>query len=314
MNSVLSQNFADFEVVIVDDGSTDGGNELVKRKFSDPRIRLIQQEHQGVSVARNRGVAEAGNELIALLDADDIWLQKYLETIGEAINTFPESAMYCCAGFTLYPDGSGFSRTSRRYRGKSRQVNFFAAPGFFANCSSIVVRKPKFLECGGFPPGMAQMEDTVFFYKLALRGSVVFCPIPLTVYRKGIVDQCSEAQFDRSKALLEMCNRIYAYWSSLDPRERDVSCIESVTLNMRYILFWFIRDRSYSRIDDLFNSLDPGLVRYFTAVERSAATNLLARLATVLYFNFFRLKHRLLRPRQRYLKNVRGVVYGSAAL
>ena len=96
LNSVLAQTFRDFEVIVVDDGSTDNGAEVV-RSFIDPRIRLIQQENRGVSVARNRGIEAARADLVAFLDSDDEWLPKYIETIMKMRESFPNAGAYATA-------------------------------------------------------------------------------------------------------------------------------------------------------------------------------------------------------------------------
>ena len=76
MQSVLDQTFRDIEVIIVDDGSTDA-SVLEVKTICDPRIRLITQENKGSSAARNRGIIEASNPIIAFLDADDIWMPHF---------------------------------------------------------------------------------------------------------------------------------------------------------------------------------------------------------------------------------------------
>jgi glycosyltransferase involved in cell wall biosynthesis len=77
LESVVTQTYANFEVVVVDDGSTDGGDEIVAR-CSDPRVKLIRQKNAGPGAARNRGLREARGEFVAFLDADDEWLPEFL--------------------------------------------------------------------------------------------------------------------------------------------------------------------------------------------------------------------------------------------
>jgi glycosyltransferase involved in cell wall biosynthesis len=93
LQSVLNQTFKDFEVVIVNDGSTDKSVEKVEA-FKDPRIRLIHQENGGVSAARNKGIVEAKNEWITFLDADDLWMEGHLSTLKEIIDNYPNDKVF----------------------------------------------------------------------------------------------------------------------------------------------------------------------------------------------------------------------------
>lgn len=97
LDSVLAQTYQDFEVVVVDDGSTDDGAAVVEQ-YVDPRICLIRQANAGVSAARNRGIAEARGEYVAFLDADDEWMPEFLAEIVALQKEFPE----CRAQATSY--------------------------------------------------------------------------------------------------------------------------------------------------------------------------------------------------------------------
>lgn len=93
LTSVLAQTLQDFEVIVVDDGSTDGGAGRVMG-FGDPRNRLIRQENRGVSAARYRGIEAARAELVAFLDADDEWMPRHLEALLRLREKCPQAGAY----------------------------------------------------------------------------------------------------------------------------------------------------------------------------------------------------------------------------
>ncbi len=93
IESVLAQTYKDFELIVVDDGSTDGSADVVKC-FDDKRIRLISKKNGGVSSARNEGIKNAQSEYVSFLDADDIWDENYLENVNQLIHDFPNAGIW----------------------------------------------------------------------------------------------------------------------------------------------------------------------------------------------------------------------------
>lgn len=104
LNSALSQTKLPGEIIVVDDGSTDGGGEIVQQ-MNNPLIRLVTQENKGVSVARNVGISLAKGELIAFLDADDEWKPRFLEVISDMRRLYPQAGAYASAFDLIDPKG-----------------------------------------------------------------------------------------------------------------------------------------------------------------------------------------------------------------
>lgn len=189
LQSVLNQTIQDFEVVIVDDGSTDGSVAEVE-KLCDSRIRLIHQENAGVSAARNRGIEEAKGDLIAFLDADDEWKPEYLATQYHLSQKYPDCSVFACNYEFRDMEGKVTPTIIRKlpFTGEDGILsNYFEV----ASCShppicsiSIMVRKSAIQAIGGFPVGIKTGEDLLTWARLAVNGEIAYSRFPLAVFIK----------------------------------------------------------------------------------------------------------------------------------
>lgn len=173
--SVMSQSFGDYEVIIIDDGSTDNSGAIVTA-FQDSRIRYIRQENKGVSAARNAGISKANYPYVAFLDADDTWSADYLASVVRLIADFP--------GATLYGMGNdvqiGNTTIQRNYhlpegfRGTIDDYFTHALRSELFWTSAVVAPLSQLKKENGFLESLALGEDTDLWIRLALRGAVVF--------------------------------------------------------------------------------------------------------------------------------------------
>jgi glycosyltransferase involved in cell wall biosynthesis len=203
LQSVFEQEFSDFEVVIVNDGSTDRSLEVVSG-FTDARIRVFSKENGGVSDARNYGIKRAEKEFLAFLDADDGWNPMYLQKMKELIEKFPKAGMYSSAYKTVIKGKEYFLKTDMK---EGYVDNFFLASihSHISWTSATVVRRSGIAKTGYFPVGMISGEDDYFWTKFAIHFPVVFTPEVLAIYnradetliaRAGKVDSCKESWID----------------------------------------------------------------------------------------------------------------------
>ena len=131
LESVLAQTMEDFEILVIDDGSSDDSLEMAQ-KVASPKIRIFQQKNQGVSVARNVGIENARGEYISFLDADDVWHADYLQTIDQLTKNYPQSDIYVTAYEVLMKDGKIIEQGNHE--------ELLAANGFYANLTTATGR------------------------------------------------------------------------------------------------------------------------------------------------------------------------------
>lgn len=191
INSVLNQSYKQFELIIVDDGSTDSSSEIVE-KIKDKRLRLIRQQNGGVSSARNRGIKESKYNLIAFLDADDEWQNGFLETILRLRINFPNAGIYSTDFSIVQEDGS--SRKVKQidipidqlWEGEINYFNSVMLGGRPVCSSTAVIPKEIFSQVGCFELGVSHGEDTDMWGRIAIKYPIVFSShIQVTYYKNA---------------------------------------------------------------------------------------------------------------------------------
>ncbi|MBN1182652.1 MAG: glycosyltransferase family 2 protein [Bacteroidales bacterium] len=294
LKTVLSQTVSDYEVVIVDDGSTDGGAEYIQECFTDPRIRIIKQQNQGVSVARNVGVDNSKYEYIAFLDGDDEWLPSYLFKIKEAIEKYPEAGMYCCAGYVRNNSGT-YLRLAGKYKNKILEVNYFENPHVFSHTSATVVSKKVFNKTKGFPVGMKLNQDYALFFSIAFLSSVVYIGYALSVYVGDVDGQATKASkakgFQMFKHVVERLNLSYRKW--LNSKRVNNLYMIFTKYEIRAILLSLIKDNNYQSIGYFYSNLDRDLLSNFSFIENKIIKNKMCKRISLVYIYLTKIVWRL---------------------
>jgi glycosyltransferase involved in cell wall biosynthesis len=194
IRSVAAQSFKEFELIIVDDGSTDGGLDIVKRLAIDNlQLTIVEQPNSGVSTARNNGVKRAKYGYIAFLDADDWWLPSYLLEMKQLIAGFPEAALYASSYYKV--------KNSKNIPAKIGVSENFEQ-GYFDYCKAYatslwmpvwtgatIVRKDVFAEMDGFKPHLKLGEDFDLWIRIALKYKIAFLNKPLAYYNQDVAQQ-----------------------------------------------------------------------------------------------------------------------------
>lgn len=187
VNSVLGQDYANFELIVVDDGSTDNTQQILSR-YGD-RITTVHQSNQGVSAARNTGIRKAEGELIAFLDSDDFWFNTKL---SRQVAFFKRQAdMRICQTDEIWIRNGVRVNPKKKHRKQAGMIFEHCLPLCLISPSAVMIRKPLFDEIGLFDEQLPACEDYDLWLRIACRYPVGLIDEPLIVKRGGHGDQLS---------------------------------------------------------------------------------------------------------------------------
>lgn len=170
LDSVYNQSFKDFEIILVDDGSNDDIAELIEQKY--PQVKLIQQSNQGVSAARNKGIANAIHEYIAFLDADDCWGSSYLDYAAKVIDENIDVKII----------GYHYTRDLSTVECDSHSIDYFRFENYFKEAirntyftsSSTIINRKFFQQNPGFNSNLKRGEDIDVWIRAVASGGNAF--------------------------------------------------------------------------------------------------------------------------------------------
>lgn len=224
--SVLRQSMPDFEVVVVDDGSTDGSGELVTA-VGDPRIRLVRQPNGGVSRARSEALRQAKADLVAFLDSDDMWRPGHLAALLSLAERFPAAGLFGTAYREVGADwredtvaeGPAPAPPDERIL-ESYFATWASGPAPFHTSSSMARRKIA-LDLGGFKEGYSRGEDLEFFVRMALVAPVAVSSYVGAYYRRTSGGLTSRS-LDRPDICTLTIEETLRTMDAADPRRRPL--------------------------------------------------------------------------------------------
>lgn len=219
IDSVLGQSHADFELIVVDDGSTDG-TARVLGAYGD-RLRVIRQDRGGVSAARNRGIAASSGALIALLDSDDLWLPDKLAVQADFFHKNP-AALICQTEEIWIRNGLRVN-PGKKHRKASGMIFERSLELCLVSPSAVMARRDLFDIVGLFDENLPACEDYDLWLRVGSRFPVYLIDRPLIVKRGGHADQLSrQPSLDRYR-IQSLQKLIEA--GRLHPSQRDAAVI-----------------------------------------------------------------------------------------
>lgn len=268
LQTVLNQTYQDFEIVIVDDGSTDDSVKKINENFSDSRIILIHQENGGVSVARNTGIKAARGEWIAFLDADDEWLPNYLYETFNAILSHPNIDMILCGRYGQNVlSGKRNIQVPSKYQDKVSEINFFENPHVFVHISATIIKakllKDDWGSFASFIPGQKSNEDFTFLYRVALHSRCLYIGRPLAIYNGGIAGQATSKLHKQKKIAdnILMRNCVVSEWYKTGCKNKVFSIF--MKYETRHTILCYLRENDYETIRLLFNEMNSDCKRFY---------------------------------------------------
>jgi len=187
IDSVLAQDYTEFELIVVDDGSTDHTSDILDSYRND--IIVLSQKKKGVSAARNRGIAEASGKFIAFLDSDDLWLSQKLSVQMDFFNQTPD-ALICQTEEVWIRNGLRVN-PKKRHKKPSGMIFEPSLELCLVSPSAVMIQRRLLDRVGGFDETLPACEDYDLWLRISCRFPIHLIDAPLIVKRGGHKDQLS---------------------------------------------------------------------------------------------------------------------------
>jgi len=261
IESVLAQTYPHLEIIVVDDGSTDGSGEPIQRFISQRtnesrQIGFFSQPNQGASIARNTGIAKAKGEYIAFLDSDDVWVPEKLEWQLRALEQFKDECGACVTDARLVNsagmDVSSFQVHRRHYEetigiDRSGPKSLVCFSGFWM--SSLLARADLIRQIGGFNPDISFVEDRDIHFRLSLVTSITYVNKQLIVIDRNPSPLGSTCRpWDKAEVQFRQQERMLEKWLKMDGvLSPDVRVVVERTLGALHSHWanWYLENARY---------------------------------------------------------------------
>ena len=255
IESALNQTFKDFEIIVVNDGSTDNSAQVIEKSFcQNSNIQLFNRNNHGLSATRNFGITKAKGEIIALLDADDLWNPNYLSSLYELYEKFPKADLYGSDYIELYSEKNFLEpkkNISKTLKNTSFLVDDFFKVSMYQpifTASNFAFKKSVF-NTVQFNESTQYAEDIEFFIKCNLNFKLAYMYRPLAEVYFNIPNQMTKAGFkgktiidfnqfevfiDKNKSLKKYLDR-YRYYFLVDCKlNNDTENYKKLTKNLEF--------------------------------------------------------------------------------
>jgi glycosyltransferase involved in cell wall biosynthesis len=248
LRSVLAQTYPEFEIIVVDDGSTDGTGQALQVLISEEdcksgRVRYLFQPNHGQSAARNMGIEKARGEFVAFLDSDDIWLPEKLEWQVRALERFKDKSRACITDARLIDnlgmDTSAFRRGGRSFE-ETLGIDFEAVRNLVKYrdpfwLSTLLVRTDLVKQLESFDTQLGYAEDHDFFFRLSLATSICFVNKPLCVIDRSKSPEGSNCRpWDEVEVRLRGSQTMLEKWLKLGSK-LPPDILKTVTRGLRHL-------------------------------------------------------------------------------
>ena len=250
LSSVLDQVYSDFELIVVDDGSTDGSADVV-RSFQDPRIRLLTKPNGGVCSARNEGIRNAFSDFVAFLDADDLYEPGFLKEIADLIETCPEAGIWGTS-YSFLKNGAKVSANKplpKDFKGIIDNSKWNLGHLF---CSSAVCcRKSALEQVGLFDERITWGEDIDVWWRIMLNHPAAYSNRELAVYRFDEDNRAMNAEIPLERLY------IYYFEKYADARAENPAFRHFIDKECLWWLFpYFAKDPKNPQIRRILSQID----------------------------------------------------------